>query len=646
MSHLYRFGPYVLDPQRRTLYCDESPVPITPKAFDVLLFLAQNPNRLITKDELLKAIWGETFVEEGNLTQHISHLRKALADNSEDSRLIVTISRKGYQFTADVAQAETPDVTKRVVAQVHTPGRDVEAKAGHQNSPAEALNLLESPKVNAAIPKPGSRWQIAAVLSAFGVVLVVAGYTSWRRFRAAPPPRSEKIMLAVLPFQNLTGDPKQEYLADGLTEETIAQLGRLHPEQLGVIARTSVMGYKHGDQRLDQIGRDLAVQYVLENSLRGRGDHLRVTVQLLQVKDQSHLWAQDYDYRPRDILSLEDDVARAVAREIQIRLTPQQQADLTHPRPVNPEAFDAYMEGRFFLDRDSGGDLNRAANYFEQAIKLDSSYALAWVGLSRALFRQADRGPVPLEEGRRRARKAAEQALALDPNLAEAHAAIGQIMRLADWDWTGANASLQRALELDPGNSAVLNLAAGLAASLGRPEETLELGRRSIALDPLNAAIRGSLAETYSILGRQEEAEVEFKKALELDPDLPSIHEGLGLLYLAQGRAQDALAEIEREQMGMWRLQGQAVAYCALRRKKESDTALNELISKYQSQMAFLIAEVYSFRKEPDQAFKWLDRAYLQHDSGVPETKASTLLKNVRGDPRYTAFLKKLRLPL
>jgi len=651
MSHLYRFGPYVLDPQRRTLYCDESPVPLTPKAFDVLLFLAQNPNRLITKDELLKAVWGDTFVEEGNLTQYISHLRKALTDNSEDSRLIVTISRKGYQFTADVVLSKVADIPKRDAAQVltsgvSTPGIAVETKAKKENSPSEAQSVLELPKINAVIPRPGSRWRIGAVLSAVAVVLVVAGDISWRRYRAVSPPRSEKIMLAVLPFQNLTGDPKQEYLADGLTEEMIAQLGRLHPEQLGVIGRTSVMGYKHGNQRLDQIGRDLSVQYVLENSLRGSGDHLRVTVQLLQVKDQSHLWAQDYDYRPRDILNLEDDVAKAVAREIQIRLTPQQQADLKRLRPVNAEAFDAYMEGRFFLDRDSAGDLNSAASYFEQAFQLDSSYALAWVGLSRALFRQADRGSVPLKEGRRRSREAVERALVLDPNLPEAHALTGQFKREVDWDWTGANTSLQRAVELDPENSAVLNLAAGLADSFGRFEEAVELLRRAIALDPLNAAIRGSLAEICSVLGRQEEAEAEFKKALELDPDLPSIHEGLGFVYLAQGRAQDALAEIEREQMGMWRLQGQAVAYCALRRKKESDTALNELIAKYQSQNAFLIAEVYASRKEPDQAFKWLDRAYVEHDSGVAETKLSSLLKNLRGDPRYTAFLKKLRLPL
>jgi TolB-like protein/DNA-binding winged helix-turn-helix (wHTH) protein len=307
MGYLYRFGAFEIDPQKRTLSCNDSPIPLTPKAFDVLLFLAQNPNRLITKEELLQAVWGDIFVEEGNLKQYISHLRKALADNSEDSRLIATITRKGYQFTADVVLAEAADIPQRNAAQVltsgvSTPGIAVDAKAGNENSRTPALTVLASSKVNAVIPRPWSYWRIGAVLGAVAGVLLVAGYISWR-FRAAPP-RSEKIMLAVLPFQNLTGDPKEEYLADGLTEEMIAQLSRLHPEQLGIIARTSVMGYKHSDQRLDQIGRDLSVQYVLENSLRGNEDRLRITVQLLQVKDQSHVWAQDFDYRQRDILTL------------------------------------------------------------------------------------------------------------------------------------------------------------------------------------------------------------------------------------------------------------------------------------------------------------------------------------------------------
>src|ERR1700683_1763661 len=213
-----------------------------------------------------------------------------------------------------------------------------------------------------------------------------------------------KIMLAVLPFENLTGDPNKEYLADGLTEETISQLGRLNPEQLGVIARTSVMGYRHKDERLDQIGRDLSVQYVMENSLRESGDHMRLTAQLIQVKDQSQLWSQDYDYPLKDILNVEDDVAKAVAREIRLRLTPQQQAALSRPHPVNPEAFEAYMQGYYFYERNTNKDADMATQYYERATQLDPSYALAWVGLSRARYWQADKGLIPTEEGQRLAR--------------------------------------------------------------------------------------------------------------------------------------------------------------------------------------------------------------------------------------------------
>jgi TolB-like protein len=216
----------------------------------------------------------------------------------------------------------------------------------------------------------------AAVGFASSVILVVIS-VSWRHFRAITPPKSEKMMLAVLPFQNLTGDPNQDYLADGLTEETISQLGRLNPEQLGVIARTSVMGYKHSDERLDQIGRDLSVQFVFENSLREGGDRIRITAQLLRVKDQSQLWSQDYDYPAKDILNVEDDVARAVAQQIRLRLTSQQQAELSRPHTVDPEAFDAYMQGYYFFERNTNKDANMAAQYYERATQLDPSYALA-----------------------------------------------------------------------------------------------------------------------------------------------------------------------------------------------------------------------------------------------------------------------------
>src|SRR6202795_3501509 len=427
MSNLYRFGQFVLDPAKRT-------ISLTPKAFDVLLFLAQNPNRLVTKEELLQAVWGDTFVEEGNLTQYISHLRKALGDNSDDARLIVTITRKGYQFTADVAVGEAANTARQDALQISTT----------ESSQPDSRGVYELP-IKEAVPNTRSHWWKAAVMSLSTLLLVVVGFVSWRQFGGVTPSRSPKIMLAVLPFENLTGDPNKEYLADGLTEQTISQLGRLNPEQLGVIARTSVMGYKHKDTRLDQIGRDLSVQYVLENSLRGSGNQIRLTAQPIQVKDQTHLWSMDYDFPAKDILKVQDDVGKAVADEIKVRLTSQKKAELAQSHPVNPEAFDAYLQGHYFFERNTDKDTDRAANYYEHATQLDPSYALAWVGLSRVRKWQANTGLIPAEEGHRRAREAVERALALNPNLAEAHTQMGRIKEQVDFDWAGSDASFHRA---------------------------------------------------------------------------------------------------------------------------------------------------------------------------------------------------------
>jgi TolB-like protein/DNA-binding winged helix-turn-helix (wHTH) protein len=629
-GHLYRFGQFTLDPRKRTLSRADSPVSLTPKAFDVLHFLAQNPNRLVTKEELLQAVWGDTFVEEGNLTQYISHLRKALGDHSEDARLIVTIARKGYQFTGDVTVAEAAETARRPLAQVPV---------------TESSRAAAQPSLQYAeeIPKPSRHWWKAAVVAS-AVFLMSTGYLFWRHFRATERPRPEKIMLAVLPFENLTGDPNQEYLADGLTEELISHLGRLNPEQLGVIARTSVMGYKHGDQRLDQIGRDLSVRYVLESSLRRSGDRMRITAQLIQVKDQTHLWSHDYDYGRQDILNVQDDVAKAVAGEIRLRFTSQQQAELARPHPINPEAFDAYLQGYYFFQRNTDKDTEMAAKYFERATQLDPSYALAWVWLSRVRNWQVNTGIIPTEEGHRLAREAIERALAMNPNLAEAHAQMGRIKQQADFDWAGADASIQRAITLEPGNSENVRLAAGSAAFLGRFNEALQLGHRAIDLDPLNRNSWESLGEIEFFMGQLDKAAVDIKKALELSPDVSSSHFLLSQIYMIQGRPQDALPEIEQERSDLNRAFLYPIAYYALGHEKESDAALSEFIAKYEAGGAYQIAEVYAFRNQSDKAFGWLDRAYAQRDSGLIFTRVDPLLKSLHNDPRYAALLKKLNL--
>jgi tetratricopeptide (TPR) repeat protein len=286
-----------------------------------------------------------------------------------------------------------------------------------------------------------------------------------------------------------------------------------------------------------------------------------------------------------------------------------------------------------------------AAKYFERATQLDPSYALAWVGLSRARNWQVNLGLIPAEDGHRLAREAVERALALNPNLAEAHAQMGRIKLLVDFDWTGADASIQRAIALEPGDPDIVRLAAGSAAILGRLDESLQLNRRAIELDPLNAHSWEGLGEMEFRGGKLDEAEADLKKAHELRPDdfLSSMF--LSEIYVMQGRPQNAFPEIEPVGYPGMRMFLYVIAYHALGRKKESDAALRELIAKYQATDSYLIAEIYAFRNQSDEAFEWLDRAYAKHNDGLVYTKVEPLLKSLHSDPRFAALLKKIHLP-
>jgi TolB-like protein/DNA-binding winged helix-turn-helix (wHTH) protein len=629
-----RFGAFELDLSTGELRSIEAPDPnnkvlLREQVFQVLRMLLEHEGKIVTREEIKGRLWAnDTVVDfDHSINATIKTLRRALGDSADDPRYIETLARRGYRLMLPIQYVESAPETA--------------LKKGQEQPEQSAAEISENRAKVQRQMKP--HWWKAAVALASVVILVGAGYISWRHFRSAPLPG--KIMLAVLPFENLTGDPNKEYLADGLTEETISQLGRLNPEQLGVIARTSVMGYKHKDERLDQIGRDLSVEYVLENSLRESGDHIRLTARLIQVKDQTHLWSQDYDYPVKDVLNVEDDVAKAVAREIRLHLTSKQQAELAQSHPVNPEAFDAYMQGYYYFERNTDKDMEMAAKYYERATQLDPSYALAWVGLSRVHNRLASVGLIPAEEGHRRAREAVERALALNPNLAEAHAQMGRIKQQVDFDWAGADASFQRAIALEPGDPGIVRLAASSAAMLGRFEEALQL-RRAVDLDPLNADSRESLGEEEFWMGQLDEAARDSKKGLELSPDAWPGPMLLSQVYVMQGRPQDALPEIELVRYDPVRAFLYAIAYHALGRKEESDVALSKLITKYHASMAYQIAQVYAFRNQSDEAFEWLDRAHAQRDDGLIGTKVEPLLKNLHNDPRFAAFLKKLNLPI
>ena len=633
-SQRVRFGPFELDLSTGELQSTEAPdlsnkVLLREQVFQVLRMLVEREGKMVTREEIRSKLWAnDTVVDfDHSINTTIKTLRRALGDSADSPRYIETLARRGYRLMVTIQYLES---APELATEKDTVRRDLSAVAVNENAAADHQQTRPH------------RWKPALMLASV-LIFVSAAYLSWRHFRAPAPPG--RIMLAVLPFENLTGDSNKEYLADGLTEETISQLGRLNPEQLGVIARTSVMGYKHKDERLDQIGRDLSVQYVLENSLRDSGNHIRLTAQLIQVKDQTHLWSQDYDYSAKDILNVEDEVAKAVGQQIRLRLTSQQKAELAQPYPVNPEAFDAYLQGHYYFERNTNQDTEMAAKYFERATQLDPNYALAWVGLSRARNWQAVTGLISAKEGHQLAREAVERALVLNPYLAEAHAQMARIKRQVDFDWAGADASIQRAIALSPGNPEIIRFAAASANMLGRSDEALQLADRAVYLDPLDVDSWEELGEVEFYQGKLNEAEADCKKALQLRLDDFNSSVFLSEIYVMQGRPRQAVAEIERISYPGVRMFLYAIAYHALGRKQDSDAALRELIAKYQAIDAYEIALVYAFRNQPDEAFGWLDRAYAKHDDGLIFTKREPLLKSLHNDPRFAALLTKLNLP-
>ena len=496
------------------------------------------------------------------------------------------------------------------------------------------------PVASPATVSSSRRWLWAAT-GVVAVLAVVVGLWLGRGGKA-PEPTPVAPSIAVLPFTDMSAEKDQEYFSDGLAEDLLNSLAKV--PGLKVAARTSSFHFKGKNEDLKTIGEKLNVATILEGSVRRQGKRVRITAQLIKVSDGFHLWSETYDRDLDDIFAVQDDIARSVAGSLRVTLLGSGPA-VPASRIRNLEAYNAYLQGRYFLGKRSKENGEKAVRYYEQAVKLDPGYAEAWAGLAWARFYQANWDYAPGEESYRKAREAAERALQLDGNLAEAHAAIGRIKRDHDWDWVGADASLKRALALEPGSPVALQTNARLAFTLGRFEEALALDRRAVELDPLNPQSHSLLAYSAWYAGQLEEAVAARKKSLELNPEHGLSHSRLGVLYLEQRHPQQALGEIGQEPELAFRLYGKALAYHALGRKKESNAALAELVTM-NTVSAFHIAEVYAFRGEADQAFQWLERGYTQRDQGLVLMKGDPLLKNIQRDPRYAAFLKKMRLPL
>ncbi len=454
---------------------------------------------------------------------------------------------------------------------------------------------------------------------------------------AAPNEKS----IAVLPFADMSAGKDQEYFADGLSEELLNLLAKL-PE-LRVIGRTSSFQFKGRNEDQRVIGEKLNVAHILEGSVRKSGEKLRISAQLIRAADGFHLWSETYDRTLDDIFVVQDEIAGEVVQALKLTLfTP---TSVTRSRPVDHEAYNLTLKGRFFVERLGQKDFERAVEYFRQAHERDPEYAPAWAGLSKAYAGQADNGYVPTADGYRRAREAAEKALALDPQLADAHLAMGWIQHSYDWNWAAADVSNRKALALEPGNAQVLRYSGRLAVTLGRWSEAIDLMNKAIERDPLQPNAYSNLGLVLQAVNRDTEAEAAIRKALELDPDGSSRHRALGRVLLLQDKTDAALREMQQETGEVWRLSGLSLVFHALGRRSESDAALAVMKDKHAEIWAYQIAQVHAFRGEADLAFVWLGRAYDQRDAGVPQIMGDRLMRGLVGDPHYKAFLRKLKLP-
>jgi TolB-like protein/DNA-binding winged helix-turn-helix (wHTH) protein/tetratricopeptide (TPR) repeat protein len=624
------FGPFCLDPEQRVLLRDGKPIALTTKAFEILNLLVENHGRALSKEEMMRQVWPDSFVDDSNLAQHIFHLRKVLGDTHQGGAYIETLPRRGYRFVAGVQSA---------------PAKVAEAALAAGDTSQSAISVPRS--------KPTKlRWVIGVVAGLVLAVITLA-YVERGRIWAPKTVISGKVMLAVLAFENLSGDPQQEYLSNGLTEELITQLGSLEPNRLGVIARTSAMQYKGSLKDVRQISRELGVDYVLEGSVRRDGERVRITAQLIQVKDQTHLWAKEYDRDLKDILGLESEVAGEVAREIRLRLTPVESARLTKAHSVDPDAYEFYLKGRYFWNKRNEAAYVKAIDYFNQAIARDPQYARAYSGLADAyaLLGSWPNAEMPRRMAMPRAKEAALTALKLDDSLAEAHASLAFVEMHYEWNWKESEREFQRAIELNPNYATAHQWFAYWLMAQGRPEESIAENELARKADPLSIIIRTDAADLLCAAGRFDEAIQKAREAMDLDPDFRLGHYFLGLAYSGKQMYPEALAEyqagITLDSKDEWSLSGLGWVYALMQDRMKAEEIIRRLRqdARERPDLALEIAIIYSALGEKNEAFAWLEKAYQDRDGGLMLVNSYWYFAAIRSDPRFAQFVRKIGLP-
>ena len=595
-QRFYEFGPFRLDSKSCVLLRAGAVVPLNPKAFDTLRVLVENHGSAVGKDELMKLVWPDTFVEETNLTQQISILRKALGDSPEGSSYIETIPKRGYRFVA----ALNGQVTAR-------------------------KKRLNWPVVSASL-------------------LLVTVASVWAYVRLSRSGRESMLpAIAVLPFVDMSAAKDQEYFSDGLTEQLIDALTRV--PGLQVAARTSSSAFKGKQQDIREIGARLKVGMVLEGSVRQTGQRLRITAQLNSVKNGFHLWSETYDRDEKDIFAVQEEIARAIVVALKIRLTTQPNVRLVTQHTANLEAYNLYLKGRYFWNVRTVEALAKSRRYFEEAIRTDPNYALAYSGLANAYVQ----GPVgiPTHEAVPKARAAARRAIEIDDRLAEPHASMAQIRLYYDWDWPGAQQEFQRAIHLDPNNANAHHAYSHYLTAMGRHAESLREAQKALDLDPFETIINTHMEWCFFYARQYDRALAKCRQTLRNDPNFLMSKLILGHIYERKQMYPEAIAALQdsvrlsKDDAALGYL-GNALAVAG--RNEDALRVLSDLqrISKERHVSPYSIALLYVGLGDKNRAFEWLERTYAERSPKLVYLKVEPQLDPLRSDPRFGTLMAKM----
>ena len=636
----FEFGEFLLHESERTLFRNGTAVQLTPKAFDTLLKLVENAGSLVEKDEIMRAVWPDSFVEETGLARNISVLRKVLGKDEGSEKFIETVPKRGYRFVAEVSQKMDYD---------QAPSPSIQVDHSSATEPEDAGSATDL----AVVAKPTLlKWQIAMILTLLVVTIGVG--LGYRRFanRTATVDKSSIRSIAVLPFERLDNIDDNDRLGIGMSDTLITRLGNI--QQLSIRPTRDVMKYEHVRQDIAETGMELGVDAVLDGSIQRSGDRIRVTVRLIHTATKTQLWAAQFDDRLSDIFTMQDIISDQVARSLSLQLTEAEQRRLNKKYTEDFEAYQAYLKGRYFLNKRTREDLDKTIDYFKEAIRHSPNYALAFSGLADAYSTRANRSRASAnrEQAYLLARQAASKAVSIDDDLAEAHASLGIIARNADWNWLESEKALKHAIDLNPNYPTAHQYYALLLASVGRIDEALSEITTAQRLDPLSPVINGDLAEIYIFARRPQQAIEISQKALEVDPGNAKAQRMLMWAYLESGAFDEAIRYAQTApdagtESQIFPMSIQGCAYAATGQRQKALEIVDELLALTEQYSPPLVqaAIVYLELGETEKAFSLIEKALAVKDDRLLWIKVNPRFERLRSDGRYKALLNRLNLP-